>query len=70
MAYLFMGLVIMLGTIAFFWFSLPGPDGKMRPFLAHSGLDTWAAIAITMGIPLGIGGIFVGVLELMGVATR
>ena len=70
MAYLIMGLLITLGTAAFFWFSLPGPDGKMRPFLATGGCDTWAAIAITMGVPLGIGGIFVGVLDLMGVVLR
>ena len=70
MAYLIMGILFTLGTAAFFWFCLPGPDGKPRPFLARNGFDTWAAIIVTMGIPLGIGGIFVGVLDLLGIAAR
>ena len=70
MAYLVMGILITLATAAFFWVCLPGPDGKMRPFLAQKGFDTYAAITVTMGIPLGIGGIFVGVLDLLGIAAR
>ena len=55
MAYLVLGILVTLGTAVFFWFCLPGPDGQMRPFLANKAADTYAAIAVTMGFPLGIG---------------
>lgn len=67
MLYFIAGIIITLGTAAMLWINLPGPDGKMKPYLAN-GRDTWMAIAITMGFPLGLGGMFVGVLEFLRMA--
>ena len=59
MGYLLIGIITISASLGGLWFSLPTADGQMKPFLAN-GVDTWVAVAITVSLALGIGGLIVG----------
>jgi hypothetical protein len=59
MGYLIVGIITLVAALGGLWFSLP-VDGKIRPF-AKSGGDTLIAIAVSVGIALGIGAVVVGI---------
>jgi len=63
MGYLLMGVVLLAASIGGLWASLPGADGKVKPFVA-AGFDPWIAVALTFAGTLAIGAIVFGALQL------
>jgi hypothetical protein len=59
MVYLLAGIIILVVAAGGLWFSLP-VDGQVRPF-AKNGGDTLIAIAVSVGIALGVGAVVVGI---------
>jgi hypothetical protein len=60
------GLAILAATFALFWTSLPRPNGPPRWFIGNT-FETAIAIAITIGVVLGIGAMLAGILPALGV---
>jgi hypothetical protein len=62
MLQLLVGIIILVASIGGLWFSR-AVGGKVRPF-AQGGRDTYIAIAITVGVGLGISFLVSGVVAL------
>jgi hypothetical protein len=65
MGYLLVGIITTALSVGGLLISRPDPDGRMKPFLAN-GIDTWVAVAITVGLALGLGALLVGVVSFFG----
>ena len=57
-----LGILLIVASIGGLWFSRP-VGGKIRPF-ARDGRDVYVAIAITVGVGLGISAFIAGVVTL------
>jgi hypothetical protein len=64
MGYLLSGIIIFVASIVGFWLCLPGRDGRLKPFL-QNGVDTWVAVAFTVCVVLGLGGIVAGIVSFL-----
>ena len=64
MVYLGTGIALLVATFLGFRFSLPGPDGEAKAFVLKGGLDGYIAVAVTLGLALGVVLAIYGVVEI------